>query len=87
MSNAGLEWIHQVLGNLLQTCNSTQCYVDKYDRWLGILAALEFVIISTTNRMKGYSPVQLIFIRDIILPIKHMVHWELIRQKNQKKNQ
>ena len=38
-SNAILVFIHQVIGNLVRTCNITQNYVDKYDLWLGILAA------------------------------------------------
>ena len=62
---------------------STQTYVDKNDPWLGILATAEFSIISTTNRQKLYSPGKLIFGRDMILPIKHMVDWELIHQKKQ----
>ena len=33
--------------------------------------------------MKGYSPVQLLFGRDMILLIKHKVDWVLIRQKKQ----
>ena len=73
MSNAVLELIHQVLGNLVRTCNITQTYVDKDDPWSGILAAEAFTILSTTNVMKGYSPGQLIFGRDMILPIKHRV--------------
>ena len=40
MSNAILERIQYVIGNLLYTCNITQTYVDKYDPWLGILAAV-----------------------------------------------
>ena len=32
-SNATLEQIHQVLRNLLQTCNITQTYYDEYDPW------------------------------------------------------
>ena len=76
MSNAVLESIHQVLGNLLQNFNIyTQTYVDKNDPWTGILAAAAFAIYSTTNRGKGYSPGQLIFGRNIILPIKHRVDW------------
>ena len=31
---------------------------------------------------KGYSPGQLIFGRDMILPIKYTVDWELICQQN-----
>ena len=51
MYNAVLEWIHQVLGNLLQTFNiSTQTYVDENDPRTGILAAAAFAICSTTKR-------------------------------------
>ena len=40
MSNAILERIHHVLGNLVHTFNiSTQTYLDKDDLWMGILAA------------------------------------------------
>ena len=38
---------------------------------------------STTNGFKGYSPSQLLFGRDMIILVKHMVDQELIRQKNQ----
>ena len=75
MSNEILERIHQVLGNLVQTCNINQTYVDKDDPWSGILAAPEFAIISTTNRTKRYSTVQLVFGCDMILLIKHKVDW------------
>ena len=84
MSNAILESIHQVLGNLVQTYNiSTQTYVDKNDPWTGILAAAAFAIFSTTNRQKVHNPGQLIFGRDMILRIKHRVDWELIRRQKQ----
>ena len=67
------------------TCNITETYVDKDDPWLVILAAAELSIHSAKNRLKVYSPDQLLFFRDIILPIKHKVDWELIRQQNQTK--
>ena len=45
MSNAVLERIHQVLGNLVQTFNiPNQTYVDENDLWKGILAAAAFEI-------------------------------------------
>ena len=83
MSNAVLEWIHQVIGNLVRTCNITQYCIDKDDPWSRISAAAEFEIISTTDRIKVYGPGQLIFGRDMILPIKNTVDWELMRQQNQ----
>ena len=39
MSNAILERIQQVLGNILRTFNIQQTYVDKNVPWTGILAA------------------------------------------------
>ena len=73
MSNLMLERIHQVLVNLLRTLNVKQTHVDKNDPWTGILAAEAFPIRSETSSQKGYSPGQLIFGCDIILPIKHRV--------------
>ena len=75
-----LKQIHQVLVNLVPTCNITQTYDDKDDSWLGILAVAEFVIHPTTN---SYSPVQLVFGRGMILPIKHKVDRELTRHQKQ----
>ena len=69
MSNAILERIHQVLGNLVHNFNIQKTYVDENDQWADILAAEAFAISSTTNWQKGYSPGQLIFCRDMILPI------------------
>ena len=64
----------------MQTFNISQIYVDKNDPWLGILDASAFAIPSTTNRQKIYSPGELIFGCDMILPIEHTVDFELIRQ-------
>ena len=83
MSNAILEQINQVLGNLVGDFNIQQNYVDKNDPWTGILDVSAFAILSTTNSKKGYSPCQLIFGRDMIIPIKHRVDWELLRQRKQ----
>ena len=64
-SNIILERICQVLGNL----------VAGDDPWTVILAAADFTINSTKNRLKGYNPGQLVFGRDIILPITHKADW------------
>ena len=83
MHNAILELIRQVLGNIVQTFNIQHTYVEKNDLWTGILDATAFAVRSTTNRQKGYIPGQLIFGLDMIIPIKHRVDWELIRQQKQ----
>ena len=41
------------------------------------------MICLTVNSLKAYNPVQLLFVSDIILLIKHKVYWGSIRQKNQ----
>ena len=75
MSNVILERIYQVLGNLVRTSNIQQTHVDENEPWMSIFAAAVFAIRSTTNTQKGYSPFQLIFGHDMILPIKYGVDW------------
>ena len=84
-SNAILERIHQDLGNIVWTYNIKETYIYEGGHWLDILAAEAFTIGSTENRLKFNIPVQLLFGRDMILPIKHTADWELIHQKNQSK--
>ena len=74
-SNAILERICRVIGNLVRTYNIKETYVDKDDPWSGILSAALLVICSTENRLKVYSPVQLLSGRYMVLPIKNMVYW------------
>ena len=77
-----MERIQEVLGNLVQTYNIKDTYIDNYGPWLIILAATTFVICYTKNGLKCYSRLQLVFGPYIILPIKNIVDWELIRQRN-----
>ena len=76
-----LEQIHRAIGNLVQTFNTTKTYIYEDDPCSGILAAEALAIRSTTNRLKVYSPGQLVFDRDTIIPLKHKVNWKLIRQQ------
>ena len=79
MSNVIMQQIHQVIGDLVQTCNITQTYVEKYYPWSRISAAAAFLTRSTENMLKSYSLGQLVFGRDMTFLIKHTVDWELIR--------
>ena len=36
MPNAILEWICQIIGNLVRPFNIQQTHVDKNERWMGI---------------------------------------------------
>ena len=46
-SNATIERLHQVLGNLVRTYNLQETYVDDADPFLGILTAAAFAVRST----------------------------------------
>ena len=59
----------------MRTFNITQTYVYEDDPWAVILSAESFVIFSTTNSLKVYSLGQLLFGRDMILPIDHKLDW------------
>ena len=61
--------------NLSRTCNITETFIDKDDPWSGFLAETALTICSTTNGLKFYSPGQILFGRDMIIPIKHKVDW------------
>ena len=47
---------------------------------MGILVAAELAIQSITNILKGYTPGQLIFGHDTIIPIRKIADRELILQ-------
>ena len=81
-SNTKLKRIRQVIENLVRTYNIKDNHVDEDDPQSGILAAPAFAIFPTEDRLKGYSPGQSVFGRDMIIPIKHKADWELIRQRN-----
>ena len=55
-ANTIIERIHQVLGNLVQTYNIQEIYVDDADPWMGILAAVAFAVSSTYHTTKGKIP-------------------------------
>ena len=50
---------------------------------MGILTETSFDIHSTQHRLKGYTQGQLIFSRDMIIPIKYSAYWESICQQKQ----
>ena len=82
--NANIERIYQVLGNLVRTYNLQESYVDDTDPFMGILNTAAFAVQSTYHRKKDKSLGQLVFGRDMILPINHVANWRYIRKHKQK---
>ena len=48
---------------------------------MGILEAADFSVQSTYHRIKDNSPGQIVFGQDIIIPVKDVVYWKLIRKQ------
>ena len=80
-ADAIIERINQSLGRLVYTYNIQETYIDDDDPWMGILAIAAFAVRSTYHIIKNKSPNQLVFGRDMMLPINHVVDWRFIRQK------
>ena len=48
-----------------------------------ILSTAVFEFFSTVHTLKGCTIVQLVFLQNMVLPIKHISKWKLIRQLKQ----
>ena len=81
--NATIEIMHQVLGNLVQTYNLHETYVDETNPWMGILVVAAFTVNSTYHQTKVKIMVQMVFGQDMILPINHIVDRKYICPRKQ----
>jgi hypothetical protein len=89
-SNGIIERVHQVLNDAIRTFELSKEELDKNDPFSSFLSAAAFAIRSTYHTTLGASPGQLVFGRDMILPIKFKAQWAEIRQRRQtemKRNQ
>ena len=57
----------QVIANLISKFDLQNTYLDKNETWSGILAATEFLVLSTYHTMLQVTSVQLVFVCDMIL--------------------
>ena len=80
-SNAIIELIHQNIGNIIRTFYVSN--IVNNDPWSGILAATMFAVRATYHTTLQASLMQIVFGRDAILNIKHVIDWEHIRQRPQ----
>jgi transposase InsO family protein len=82
-SNAIIECIHQMTGNIIRTFDVTT--INKDDPWSGILAASMFAVRDTYHTTLRASPMQLVFGREAILNVKHVTDWDHITQLKQER--
>ena len=83
-ANAIVEFIHQVIANIIWTFELGSIYLDVEDPWKGVLGAMAFAVRSTYHTTLKKTPVKLVFGRDMIFPIKHVANWEFIQMNKQR---
>jgi hypothetical protein len=76
--------VHQVLGNGLRNFEIEKRELDEHQPWDEFLSSAAFAIRSTHHTTLGASPAQLVFNRDMFLPIQFVADWTNIRLKRQK---
>jgi hypothetical protein len=83
-SNGIIERVHAVINDMLRTHKIEETDVDETDPWTDILSATAFAIRSTCHTVLEATPAQLVFRRDMILPIKFQADWAYIRRQKAK---
>ena len=82
-SNGIIERVHLVLGDALRTFELEKEELPKYDPFGSFLSAAAWAIRSTYHTTLEATPGQLVFGRDMLLPIKFKADWARIRQRKQ----
>ena len=82
-ANGVIERVHQVLNNCLKTFELENQDLNERDPWGPFLAAAAFAIRSTYHTTLQASPAQLVFQRDMLLPIQFVADWASIRERKQ----
>ena len=80
-SNAIVERAHQTIGNMLKVMELQ--HQDLSDGFRGIIGAVAFALRATVSTTTRATPMQLVFGRDAILPIKHLADWRYITERKQ----
>ena len=75
-SNGIIERVHQVLGNaFLRTFELEEKELDTNDPWGHFLSAVAWALPSTVHTTLDAMPGQLVFGRDMLLPIQIKTDW------------
>lgn len=82
-SNGIIERVHQVLGDMLRTFELEKQELNENDPWSEFLSAAAYAIRSTYHTTLEATPAQLVFGRDMLLPVKIEADWARINNKRQ----
>ena len=84
-SNGVIERIHQVLGNILRTFEMDKEDLNPNNPWGYFLNTAAWAIRSTYHTTLEATPAQLVFGRDMILPISFRADWTRISEKKKRR--
>jgi transposase InsO family protein len=84
-ANAIIERMHGTLGDMLRTYELDKQSFDDTDPWTGYLTSIAWALRSTIYTTLDTTPAELVFGRDMIMPIQFKADWEKIRVKRQLK--
>ena len=82
-SNGMIERVHQVLGNALRSFELEERKLDDTNPWDELLSSIAYAIRSTHHTTLQASPTQLVFGRDMLLPVNFVADWAQIRHQQQ----
>jgi transposase InsO family protein len=83
-SHGMIERVHQVVEDALRTFELEEVDLDENNPWEPFLVAAAFAIRSTFHTTLGATPAQLVYGRDMILPVRFQADWTAIQQRRQK---
>ena len=83
-SNAIIERVHQVVGDMLRVHDLKNYSFDEIDPWGPILQNIAYAIRSTHHTTTNASPGQLVFGRDMLFNIPFTPDWTQIEHNKQK---
>jgi hypothetical protein len=86
-SNGIIERVHAVLNNMLHAHRFSETEMDTEDPWTDILSSTAFAIRVTCHGTLEATPGQLVFNRDMVLPVKFNANWAYISQKRLRQTQ
>jgi hypothetical protein len=84
-SNGIIERIHQVLGNMLRSYEMDKEDLNENNPWGYFLNSAAWAIRSTYHTTLEATPAQLVFGRDMILPVVYRADWTRIAEKKKRR--
>jgi hypothetical protein len=79
--NSTIEKVHATLGNILRTFELENQDLNDNDPWTTFLNSAAWALRSTYHTVLNATPGQVVFGRDMLLPIQYKVDWAQVVQK------